>query len=181
MQMWCMPDELEVLEPSAALGSLTFSLPLLSLVSSVHCSCQVPHLDAAVAMTSEQVAPGSRSHPARSLTLTHHETGDGCPVYWLHFTNPDKKRTLACSSRQADPKTGERWLYLFPVDDSLTNSLLVMGMTFCMNTCWSSLSPNGPEPRKERKRFHTAASWFISVFILKHSTPAPSPISFPEQ
>lgn len=32
---------------------------------------------------------------------------------------------------------GETWriLYLFPVDESLTNSLLVMGITFCMKTC----------------------------------------------
>lgn len=41
--------------------------------------------------------------------------------------------------------SGEYKYYLFPVEESLTNSLLVMGMTFCMKTCWSSLSPNGPE------------------------------------
>lgn len=174
------------MEPSAALGFLTFFLPLLSLVSSVHRSRQVPHLDAAVAVTGEQVAPGSRAHPARSLALTHHEAGDGCAVYRLHFTNPDKKHTLACRSRHGDPKTHKQKLYLFPVDESLTNSLLVMGMTFCMNTCWSSLSPNGPEPRKQRKRFHTAALIHLSVFILKHAAahcaaPASSPISFPEQ
>jgi len=34
--------------------------------------------------------------------------------------------------------------YLFPQEDSLINNLSVSGTTFCINTCWSSCSPNGP-------------------------------------
>lgn len=60
---------------------LTLSLPLLSFVSGVHRSGQVPHLDAAVAMTGEQIAPGSRPHPARALTLPYHEGRDCGPVH----------------------------------------------------------------------------------------------------
>lgn len=42
------------------------------------------------------------------------------------------------------------WMYLFPVEDSLTNSLFVMGTTFWINTCWSSRSPKGPRGKKRK-------------------------------
>jgi len=36
-------------------------------------------------------------------------------------------------------------LYLWPFDDSLTNSWSVSGTIFWINSCWSSFSPYGPK------------------------------------
>lgn len=47
------------------------------LSSNVHCSSQVPHLDAAVAVTAEQVATGPRADATRALALMDHERCDG--------------------------------------------------------------------------------------------------------
>lgn len=41
----------------------------------VHGGGQVPHLDAAVGVAGEQVAPRPRAHPAGALALPHRERG----------------------------------------------------------------------------------------------------------
>lgn len=75
--------------PSLPLLFLTLFLPLLSFVGSVHRSSQVPHLDAAIAVAGEEISPGSRPHPAGTLTLPYHEARDGGPVHRLHLADPN--------------------------------------------------------------------------------------------
>jgi len=69
--------------------------PQVFLTSDVHLSGnlhggrQVPHLDAAVAMATEQVAAGPRADATRAFTLMDHEGGDGRPVYRAHLAHPN--------------------------------------------------------------------------------------------
>lgn len=59
---------------------------VLSLVDHIHGCGQVPHLDAAVGVASEQVAPWPGAHPAGALTLSHSEGRDCSAVYSLDLT-----------------------------------------------------------------------------------------------
>lgn len=59
---------------------------VLSLVDHIHGRGQVPHLDAAVGVASEQVAPRPGAHPAGALALSHRERGDCSTVYSLDLT-----------------------------------------------------------------------------------------------
>lgn len=59
---------------------------VLSLVDHIHGRGQVPHLDAAVGVASEQVAPRPGAHPAGALALSHRERGDCGTVYSLDLT-----------------------------------------------------------------------------------------------
>ena len=61
--------------------------PVFSLVDHVHGCGQVPHLDAAVRVAREQVAPGPRAHPAGALALPHRERGDGGAVHRLDLAD----------------------------------------------------------------------------------------------
>lgn len=54
----------------------------------LHRRREVPHLDAAVAVSTEEVAAGPGPNAAGSLTLMHHKPGDGCPVHRTHLTQP---------------------------------------------------------------------------------------------
>lgn len=56
---------------------------VLTLVNHVHGSGQIPHLDAAVGVACEEVAPRPGAHPAGALTLPHSEGGDGGTVHSL--------------------------------------------------------------------------------------------------
>lgn len=49
--------------------------------SDLHRRCEVPHLDAAVAVSAEEVPAGSRADAAGSLTLMHHKRRNGRPVH----------------------------------------------------------------------------------------------------
>lgn len=65
--------------PSAVLSPTL----VLSLVDHIHGCGQVPHLDAAVGVASEQVSPWPGAHPAGALTLSQGEGGDCSAVYSL--------------------------------------------------------------------------------------------------
>lgn len=64
---------------------------VLSLVDHIHGCGQVPHLDAAIGVASEQVAPRPGAHPAGALTLSHSERGDCSAVYSLDLTNSERR------------------------------------------------------------------------------------------
>lgn len=59
---------------------------VLTLVDHVHGCGQVPHLDAAVGVASEQVSPRPGAHPAGALALSHSERGDCSAVDSLDLT-----------------------------------------------------------------------------------------------
>lgn len=63
---------------------------VLALADHVHGGGQVPHLDAAVGVAGEQVAPGPRAHPAGALALAHGEGGDGGAVHGLDLADPGR-------------------------------------------------------------------------------------------
>lgn len=65
---------------------------VLALVDHVHGCGQVPHLDAAVGVASEQVAPWPGAHPAGALALSHSERGDSSAVHSLDLTYPFSSR-----------------------------------------------------------------------------------------
>lgn len=60
-------------------------------------------------------------------------------------TLTDKRGARGQIERTAPTGSTTDASHLFPLDDSLTYSLSVSGTTLWMNTCWSSLSPYGPE------------------------------------
>lgn len=60
---------------------LTVFFSLLSFVGRVHRCGQVPHLDAAIALSREQIAARSRSHSTGTLTLSYHEASDGSAIH----------------------------------------------------------------------------------------------------
>lgn len=64
---------------------------VLSLVDHIHGCGQVPHLDAAVGVASEQVSPWPGAHPAGALTLPHGEGGDCSAVYSLDLTYSERR------------------------------------------------------------------------------------------
>ena len=82
------------------------------------------------------------------------------PAHFYHcqVTSPFVRQTLTSENRIFSVKH-----YLFPVDDSLTNSLLVMGTTFWINTCWSSRSPKGPWS-ESRKHWYKCKLMFLQFF-----------------
>lgn len=77
------PEHIRVVmfSPATRLSILTILLPLLSFVGCVHSGGEVPHLNAAVSMTGEQIAPRSGPHPAGTLTLSDHEASDSGSVH----------------------------------------------------------------------------------------------------
>lgn len=54
----------------------------------LHCRCEVPHLNTAVTMTTEEVPAGSGTNAAGSFTFMNHECRDGGPIHRAHLTNP---------------------------------------------------------------------------------------------
>lgn len=73
-------------------AAVTWSPTLvLALVDHVHGCGQVPHLDAAVGVASEQVAPWPGAHPAGALALSHSERGDCSAVHSLDLTYPERR------------------------------------------------------------------------------------------
>lgn len=58
------------------------------LAGDLHGRSQVPHLDAAVAMATEQVTTGTRADPTGAFTLMNHEGRDGGPIHRAHLTHP---------------------------------------------------------------------------------------------
>lgn len=77
-------------EPAPAPHPVPTPTPVLALADHVHGGGQVPHLDAAVGVAGEQVAPGPRAHPAGALALPHGEGGDGGAVHGLDLTDPGR-------------------------------------------------------------------------------------------
>lgn len=65
---------------------LTFDVHLSSYL---HGGRQVPHLDAAITVTTEQVAAGPRADPTGALALVDHEGRDGGPIHRAHLTHPE--------------------------------------------------------------------------------------------
>lgn len=59
-----------------------------ALADHVHGGGEVPHLDAAVGVAGEQVAPRPRAHPAGALALPHRERGDRGAVDRLDLADP---------------------------------------------------------------------------------------------
>ena len=55
----------------------------------LHGGGEVPHLDAAVAVATEEVAAWPGADATRTLALVDHEGGDGGTVYGPHLTHPD--------------------------------------------------------------------------------------------
>lgn len=61
----------------------------VNLPSDLHGRGQVPHLDAAVAVSAEEVPPGSGPNPTGALALVDREGCDGRPIHRAHLTHPE--------------------------------------------------------------------------------------------
>lgn len=72
-----MPNA-QMLFISYAFSAFTFNV---HFSCDLHCRRQVPHLDAAVAMTTEKVPTGPGTDAAGSLALMYHECRDGSPIH----------------------------------------------------------------------------------------------------
>lgn len=70
---------------SPGITQLTF---VFTLINHVHSCGQVPHLDAAIGMSSEEVAAWPGAHPAGSFTFSHSKWRDGSAVNCLDLTDP---------------------------------------------------------------------------------------------
>lgn len=64
----------------------------VDLPGDVHGGRQVPHLNAAIAVTAEQVPPRPRADPTRALALVDHEGRDGGAVHRAHLTHPETRQ-----------------------------------------------------------------------------------------
>ena len=101
------------------------------LPGDLHGGGEVPHLDASVAMATEEVAAWPGADATRALALVDHEGGDGGAVYGPHLTHPDthiNTNTLTPNShthtlKQTHTHTHthtKKHTNLFPLEDSLT-------------------------------------------------------------
>lgn len=69
------------------LFSRATSIRAFAFADHVHGGGQVPHLDAAIGVAREQVAPRPRAHPAGALALSHRERGYGGAVNGLDLAD----------------------------------------------------------------------------------------------
>lgn len=75
---------------SPGITQLTF---VFTLINHVHSCGQVPHLDAAIWMPSEEVAAWPGAHSAGSFTFSHSKWRDSSAVNCLDLTDPTGRET----------------------------------------------------------------------------------------
>lgn len=100
-----MPPEKEMLLPVLSFLAMHFTFNYsCALTFDVHLPCdlhrrrEVPRLDAAVAVSAEEVPAGPGPNAAGSLTLMHHERRDGRPVHRTHLTHPSDETQIKLST-----------------------------------------------------------------------------------
>lgn len=80
---------------SPGIIQLTF---VFALINHVHSCGQVPHLDAAIWMPSEEVAAWPGAHSAGSFTFSHSKWRDGSAVNCLDLTDSTERQTPSCQN-----------------------------------------------------------------------------------